>query len=457
MVSRVRHAQNTTPNLRLNLLSFARLLSLYGALLTRLEKFSAAAFAFAQARECLNHLMVKALRQGFRRTRQSLRISLGAVDLEQAYLALRQRAYSQAMAQAARILKRTAQNGDAQNVRWLRANAHLAMGWAHYKQRRYQEARAQVAQALALDATLGGAELLDTLTRLRLLRIAGKDNEVLAVGVAGLQRLVCEVGIACPQEATRLQHLHALMCAISTARRNPQAWTQVMPDEREEIGDFLVILGAQRRAQGHTLQALRLLLLAGSLLPQADAIDIPEFERVTRELGEQALRDPRAFAVLRTLLRCPQVQQRWEFLEAVVEAVGRVTIGPALASIAALKTHLAGSLPAGTRALIEEIQTDLEQALQIDGETARAISMQVLSNTSVRFVVTAAFTLDKLGVMLDLMEAVIRRWRLQDAGMADPEPPTAKTEYLTDILEEGLVQRFTTPDAHHSSSTAKRN
>jgi hypothetical protein len=73
-----------------------------------------------------------------------------------------------------------------------------------------------------------------------------------------------------------------------------------MPDEREEIGDFLVILGAQRHAQGHTLQALRLLLLAGSLLPQADVIDIPEFEHVTRELGGQALREPRAFVVLRT-------------------------------------------------------------------------------------------------------------------------------------------------------------
>jgi tetratricopeptide (TPR) repeat protein len=361
------------------------------------------------------------------------------------------------MAQAARILKRTAQNGATQNVRWLRANAHLVMGWAHYEQRRYREARAQVVQALALDATLEGAESLDTLTRLRLLRIAGKDDEVLAVGVAGLQRLVSEVGIACPQEATRLAPLPVLMRAISAAHRNPQAWAQVMPDEREEIGDLLVILGAQRHAQGYALQALRLLLLAGALLPQADVIDIPEFERVTRELGERARREPQAFAILRTLLRSPQVGQRWEFLEAVVEAVGRVTLGPALASIAALRTRLAGSLPADTRTLIEEIQTDLEQALQIDGETARAIGMQALSNTSVRFVVTTAFPLDKVGVLLDLMEAVIHRWRLQEAGMADPEPSTPETENLTDVLEDGLVQRFTARDAPHRSSTAKRN
>jgi tetratricopeptide (TPR) repeat protein len=454
MVSRVRHAQNTIPTLRLNLLAFARLLSLYGAVLTRLEQFPAAAFAFTQARECLHHLMAKALRQGFRRTHQSLRISLGVVDLEQAYLALRQRAYPQAMVQAARILKRTVQNGDAQNVRWLRANAHVAMGWAHYEQRQYQEAREQVTRALALDPALEGAESLDTLTRLRLLRIAGKDNEVLAVGVAGLQRLVSEMGIACPQEATRLVHLPALMRAISAARRNPQAWAQVMPDEREEIGEFLAILGAQRHAQGHMLQALRLLLLAGSLLPQADVIDIPEFERVTRELGERALREPRAFAMLQTLLRLPQVRQRWEFLEAVVEAMGRVPLGPALASIAALKTHLTGNLPAGTRALMKEIQTDLEQALQIDGETARAIGMQVLSSTSVRFVVTTAFPLDKREVLLNLMEAVIRRWRLREAGMADPEPSTPETEYLTDILEDRLVQRFAAPDAQQRNSTA---
>ena len=457
MVSRVRHAQNTIPNLRLNLLSFARLLSLQGAVLTRLEQFSGAAFAFAQARACLNRLMAKALLQGFGRTRQSLRISLGLVDLEQAYLTLRQRAYSQAIAQAARILKRTVQNGEAQNVRWLQAHAHLVIGWAHYEQRQYQEARAQVRQALALAATLEEAEPLNTLTQLRLLHAAGKDEEVLAVGVSGLQRLVSQAGIDCPPETARLAHLRALMRAISIAHRTLQVWAQVMPDEREEMGEFLVILGAQRHAQGHPLQALRLLLLAGALLPQADVIDIPEFERVTRELGERALQEPRAFAVLRTLLRHPEVQQRWEFLEAVVEAVGRVTIGPALASIAALKTHVAGDLPMDTWALIKEIQADLEQMLRIDGETARAIGMQVLSNTSVRFVVTTAVPLDKVRALLDLMEAVIRRWRLREAGMADPKPSTPETEHLTDILEDGLVQRFTAPDAHPGSLTAKRN
>lgn len=454
MVSRVRRVQDTIPSFRLNLLSFARLLSLQGAVLTRLERFSAATFAFAQARACLNCLMAKALRQDCHRTHQSLRIRLGIVDLEQTYLALRQRAYAQTMDQAARILKRTVQNGEAQNVRWLRANAHLVMGWAHYEQRQYQEAREQVTRTLALDPALEGAEALDALTRLRLLHAAGKDEEVLAIGVSGLQRLVSQVGIDCPQAAARLAHLYALMRAISAAHRNPQVWALVMPDEREEMGEFLVILGAQRHAQGHTLQALRLLLLAGALLPQADVIDIPEFERVTRELGERALRAPRAFAVLQTLLRLPQVRQRWEFLEAVVEAAGRVPIGPALASIVALKTHLPETLPADTRALIKEIQTDLEQALQIDGETARALGMQVLSNTSVRFMVTAAVPLDKVGVLTDLMEAVIRRWRLQEAGMADPEPSTPETEYLTDVLEDGLVQRFTAPDAHQGSSTA---
>jgi tetratricopeptide (TPR) repeat protein len=222
MVSRVRQAFNTIPTLQLNLLSFARLLSLQGALLTRLEEFSAAAFAFAQARVCLNRLMAKALRQGFRRTHRSLRIRLGVVDLELAYLALRQRAYAQALDRAARILKHTAQNGDAQNVRWLRANAHLVVGWAYYEQRQYQEAREQVTRALALAPALEGAETLDTLTRLRFLRLARKDEEVLAVGVAGLQRLVSQVGVDCPHETTPLTHLHALMRAISAAHAIPR-------------------------------------------------------------------------------------------------------------------------------------------------------------------------------------------------------------------------------------------
>jgi hypothetical protein len=185
-------------------------------------------------------------------------------------------------------------------------------------------------------------------------------------------------------------------------------------------------------------------------------MDIPEFELLTRELGEQAQREPQAFATLETLLTHPVVLQRWEFLEAVVEALGRVPLGPALASVAAFKTRLPRNLPADTRALVEEVQTDLEQALQIDGATAGRIGIQVLSNTSLRFVVKAPFAWDKRGAMLDLMEAVIRRWRLQEAGMAEPEPSTPETEYLTDVLEDGLVQRFTTPATSHMSSTAKR-
>jgi hypothetical protein len=92
--------------------------------------------------------------------------------------------------------------------------------------------------------------------------------------------------------------------------------------------------------------------------------------------------------------------------------------------------------------------------LRIDGETARAIGVQVLSSTSVRFVVTTAFPLDRREVLLDSMEAVIRRWRLREAGMADPEPSTPETEYLTDILEDRLVQRFAAPDAQQRNSTA---
>ena len=102
-VSRVRRTQETIPNLRLNLLLFARLLSHYGALLIRSGEFAAAGFYLAQARKCLDRLTVKALLKGTRRTRRRLRMGKGVVDLEQAYLALRQRAYPQAIAQAAQI------------------------------------------------------------------------------------------------------------------------------------------------------------------------------------------------------------------------------------------------------------------------------------------------------------------------------------------------------------------
>jgi tetratricopeptide (TPR) repeat protein len=444
-VSRVRRTQDAIPNLRLNLLLFARLLSHYSTLLIRSGEFAAAGFHLAQARECLNRLMARALREGNRRTRHHLRMSQRVVDLEHAYLALRQRAYPQAIAQAARLLSSYAQNGDAQNYRWLQATAHLVMGWAHYEQRQYQQARAQVMQALALGLVPEEAEPLDTLTHLRLLRAVGKDDEVLAVGVIGLQRLVDQLGIDCPEKITQPAQLPALIYAVTAAQRTPPVWARVMPEEREEIGEFLVILGAQRHAQGHTTQALDLFLLAGSLLPPADEMDIPEFELLTRDLGEQAQREPLAFATLNTLLTQPVVLQRWEFLEAVVEAVGRIPLAPALASVAALKTHLPRNLPADTRALIEEIQKDLEQALQIDGKTARAIGIHTLSNTAVRFVVKAPFTRDKRGAMLDLMEAVVRRWQLEEAGMADPEPSTPETEALTDDLEDGLSQRFVEP------------
>lgn len=67
---------------------------------------------------------------------------------------------------------------------------------------------------------------------------------------------------------------------------------------------------AAQHAQGHMMQALDLFLVAGSLFPPADEIDIPEFEFLTRELGERALREPHAFATLQTLLRRPEVQHR---------------------------------------------------------------------------------------------------------------------------------------------------
>ena len=444
-VDLIRRALETVPDLTCNLALIADLCYHYGALLTRLEDFVTAARYLTRARNYFCRLETRALLKGSRRTYQHFRLGKERVELESAFLALRRRAYPQALTQAARLLLVSSQHTAPPQFRRLRACAHLVRAWAYYECRQYREAQEQVTRARNVDRTCEEAEPLFALTQAHLLHAAGKDEDALAAGIAGCQRLLRRLEIACSEAASWPAQLNAVVETLCGVRREASLRARLMPGEREELGHFCVVLGALQHARGQISQALSFFLLAGSLLPQADVLDIPEFELLTRELGERARRDPQAFATLQALCTHPEVRQRWEFLEATVEAVGRVVLGPALATIAALKTRLPGKLPMDTRALLEEIQKDLEQGLQIDGETAGTIGIQVLSNTSVRFVVTASFTRDKLGVMLDLMEAVVRRWQLAEAGMADPEPSTPETETLTDDLEEGLVQRFMEP------------
>jgi tetratricopeptide (TPR) repeat protein len=418
----------------------------YGALLIRLEEFAAAAHYLTQAREYLYRLEVKTLLRGNWQAHHHFRFHRGMVDLERAYLALRQRAYPQALAQAAHLLTVNLQGGNPLQLRRLRASAHLVMARAYYEQRQYREAHAQATQAMTLDPALEERETFYVLTQTRLLCAAGKDEEALATGIAGCKRLLRRLGIDCPEKVSWSAQLSTFVYAVCLARNNTGVWTRIMPDEREEIGNFLVVLGAIQRAHGQMTQALRLLLLAGSLLPQADEIDIPEFEYLARDLGERALREPLAFATLEALLTHPVVLGRWEFLEAILEALGRIDIGPALASVSTLKANLPRNLPLDTRKLIGAIQADLEHTLKTGGKTAEALGLRVCSNTRVRFVVKAPFKIAKLGVFLDLIEAIVRRWQLTDIGMADPEPSTPETEYLTDVLEEGMTRLFARPE-----------
>jgi hypothetical protein len=269
------------------------------------------------------------------------------------------------------------------------------------------------------------------------------------VAINGCRHFLRQLGAECAEEAAAAVQVNAVLQTIWKAQYDPRVWAQVMPDEREVIGEFLVILGDAHRIRAQTMLALPFLLLAGALLPQADVIDIPEFELVTRALGEQALREPVAFVTLEMLLTHRLVRERWEFLEATLEALGRVPIGPALACIATLKTVLPRHLPAATQELINTLRSDLERTLGINGQTAALLRLRVYSQTDVRFVVTAPFPRAMVKVLLDQMIAIVVRWQLQTVGMADPEPSTPETELLTDALEEGLIDRFLTAKRQH--------
>lgn len=440
----LRQAQRTNAGFALSLPVVTGLAYPYGALLIRLEDFAAAERYLTEARQCLQQFEARALFKGRQQVRQYCRVTRGGVDLECAYLALRQRAYTEAIDQATRLYARLERGKEAPAFRRLRANTLLVIGHAHYVQRHYKEAHARAVRALALEPSQEDAETLFSLAHARLLSTEGKYTDALTVALAGCRRFVQRLKIECIAEATCSTQVQTLVQAIQAARQNPQIWRGVMPDEREQIGEFLVILGMLLHARAHTADALQLFLLAGALLPQAEVIAIPEFEHLTRALGARALREPLAFVTLETLLTHPLVRSRWEFLEAVLEAIGRTPLSPALACVAALKAALPPSLPPDTRALVEEIQADLENAVGIAGHTAAMLGLRVLSDTSARFVVRAPFPREGLDVVVNLIIAIAHHWKLATIGMADPQPSTPATEALTDAVEEGLIQRSLT-------------
>lgn len=440
----VHHAQETMPNFRISLAVVTGLAYPYGALLIRLEDFTAAARYLDEARQCLRYFAARNLLKSRRQIRQYCALTRKGVELESAYLALRQRDYARATAQASQLVTSLAQGGEARAFRRLRAGAHLLLAKAHYEQRHYRTAYTHVTRAVTVNPQHEDAETLRTLIQARLLLAEGEPENALAVAISGCQQALRRLGIDYAHETSASAQAQALLQAVQHAQGDPQIWARVMPDEREEIGEFFVVLGAVLQASAQTDPALQCLLVAGTLLPPADQIDIPEFERLTRLLGEQARHDPLAFGTLGTLLVHPLVLHRWEFLEAVAEALGQLPLYPALACMAALKPILPDNLPRDTYALIDEIHADLEARFGIPGQIAMRLGVRVLSKQSVRFVLRAPIARETAPRFAQLIAATAHHWRLTEVGIADPNPSTPELEALTDLIEEALLQRSLT-------------
>lgn len=444
-------AEEAVPDFRLSLAVVTGLIYPYGSLLIRQEEFATAAYYLDQARRYLQYFETKNLLKSRARLRQYCTLTRRGVELEIAYLALRQRDYARAAAQATQLVKSLSHGSGTRSFQRLRASTHLVLAKADYEQRRYRAADTHVMRALTVYPQHEDAETLRALIQARLLFAEGRLNDALATAISGCQQALHRSGITCPQEISALAQIETFLHAVQQAQRDPRLWVRVMPDEREEIGEFLVVLGAVLHAQAQTPLALHCLLVAGALLPPADQIDIPEFAHLMHLLGKQACHDPTAFAALGTLLMDPLVLQRWEFLEVIVEACGQIPLFPALACIAALRSVLPENLPRDTYGLIDEIRAELEARFGIPGPTAMRLGMRVLSKHRVRFLLRGPITREAVPRCSELIAAAAHDWQLAEVGMADPKPSTPEMEALTDLIEEALLEHGLTTENDQSS------
>lgn len=444
-------AQEAVPNFRISLAVVTGLLYPYGALLIRREEFAAAAHHLDQARQYLQAFESKNLLKSRVQLRQYCTLTRRRVDLECAYLALRQRDYALAITQITRLLKTLSPRGGDLAFQRVRTSAFLILAKVDYEQRRYRAADTQVRKSVAVYSHHDDAETLGALIHSRLLFAEGKFADALPAAISGCQRALDRPGIPYSHETSTPAQVTAFLHAVEQAQRDARIWARMMPDEREEIGEFFVVLGAVLHAQAQTPLALRCLLVAGALLPQADQIDIPEFAHLMRSLGEQACHDPTAFAALGTLLMDPLVWQRWEFLEVIVEACGQIPLFPALACLVAVKSVLPQNLPPDTYGLLDEIQTDLEARFGIPGQTAMRLAMRLLSKHSVRFFLRGPITREAVPRCVELIVATVHHWQLAEVGMADPIPSTPEMEALTDLIEEALLKHALTTENDQSS------
>lgn len=439
-------AQEAVPEFRISLAVVTGLLYPYGSLLIRQEEFATAAHYLDQARQYLQYFEAKNLLKSRAQLRQYCTLTRRGVELESAYLALRQRDYPRAIAQATQLAKSFSYGCEASAFVRLRASTHLVLAKAYYEQRDYRAANTQVARSVTIYPQHEDAEILQALVHARLLFAEGKREDALAVAIRGCQKALARPGIDYMHETSAAAQIATFLSAVQRAQRALQFWARVMPDEREEIGEFFVILGALLQARAQTEQALHCLLVAGTLLPQADQIDIPEFAHQMRSLGEQASHNPLAFGTLGTVLVHPLVLRRWEFLEAVVETLGQLPLFPALTCLSAVKAVLPQNLPRDTYSLINEIQTELEEKFGISGHTAMRLGTRVLSKHSVRFFLRGPIDRETASRLAGLIAATAHHWQLTDVGMADPNPSTPEMEALTNLLEETLLQHALTAE-----------
>ena len=251
----VSRAQEAVPDFRISLAIVTGLLYPYGALLIRREEF-AAAHHLDQARQYLQAFETKNLLKSRAQLRQYCTLTRRRVDLECAYLALRQRDYALATTQITRLLKTLSPRGGDLAFQRVRASAFLILAKVDYEQRRYRAADTQVRKSVAVYARHDDAETLGALIHSRLLFAEGKFADALTTALSGCQRALDRPGIPYSRETSTRAQVAAFLRAVQQAQGDPVLWARVMPDEQEEIGEFFIVLGAVLQASAQTEHAL---------------------------------------------------------------------------------------------------------------------------------------------------------------------------------------------------------
>ena len=244
-------AQKSTRVLRLSIPLLGKLYYQHGALLLRLHAFHAAAEALHQARACFRHLETKTLLRGPRKFRHSFRVSRVVVDLEMAYLRFRQRQYHQAEELLSQVLAAQFPLDIPCDRNRIHLGAHLILGWIDYANRRYEHAAERACRAQSFNIDFEGVTSLATLAQARILIGAGKLADAYDLCVTDCRRLLHTVGLLSPDvpdvtTACPAESILSILAVVSAARLQ-SGQTEVLPEEREELAEFLIVLVLQLR------------------------------------------------------------------------------------------------------------------------------------------------------------------------------------------------------------------